>query len=169
MKQQKNIIGWTLLELVVLLIFFLYPSYASRLESSKNEVQTLQDTLNRAAQNIQNLMKESGELKTKLEDLGKNEHENEKLKSKQLPSCIEKGLAAGFLFQVKIIGADKYNIDNREFTSQEILKFYHSDIEYAKKNGCVHSIWIESDTDMDAMAYISALKKIQISFYTALR
>ncbi len=165
MKQQKNVIGWTLFELVILLTFFLYPSYVSRLESSKKEVQNLQDTLNRAAQKIQNLKEESGELKTKLEDIGKKEQ----LKSKQLPSCIEKGLAAGFLFQVKIIGDDKYNIGNKEFTYQEILKFYQSDIEYAKKNGCVHSIWVESDTDMDAMAYISALKKIQISFYTALR
>ena len=165
MKQQKNVIGWTLFELVVLLTFFLYPSYVSRLESSKKEVQNLQDTLNRATQNIQNLKEESGELKTKLEDLGKKDQ----LKSKQLPSCIEKGFATGFLFQVKIIGADKYNIGNKEFTYQEILKFYQSDIEYANKNGCVHSIWVESDTDMDALAYISALKKIQMSFYTALR
>lgn len=164
MKHQKNVIGWTLFELVVLLAFFVYPSYVSRQKSSKNEVQYLQNTLNRATKKIQNLKEESGELKTKLEDLGKKEQ----LKSKQLPSCIEKGLAADFLFQVKIIGEDKYIIDNKEFTSLEILKFYQSDIEYAKKNGCVHSIWVESDTDIDATAYIAALKKIQMRFYTAL-
>lgn len=165
MKHQKNIIGWTLFELVVLLAFFVYPSYVLKQEFSKKEVQNLQNTLNRASQKIQNLKKESGELKTKLEDLGKKEQ----LRSKQLPSCIEKGLAAGFLFQVKIIGEDKYHIDNKEFTSIEILNFYQSDIEYAKKNGCVHSILVESDTDIDASAYIAALKKIQMSFYTALK
>ncbi len=165
MKHQKNIIGWTLFELVVLLAFFVYPSYVSRQESSKKEFQNLQNTLNRASQKIQNLKEESGELKTKLEDLGKKNQ----LKSKQLPSCIEKGLGTGFLFQVKIIGEDKYYIDNKEFTYQEILKFYQSDIEYAKKNGCVQSIWVESDTDIDATAYIAALKKIQMRFYTALR
>ena len=165
MKHQKNIIGWTLFELVVLLAFFVYPSYVLRQESSKKEVQNLQNTLNRAAQKIQNLKEESGELKTRLEDLEKKEE----LKSKQLPSCIEKGLADGFLFQVKIIGEDRYFIDNKEFTSIEILNFYQSDIEYAKQNGCVHSIWVESDTDIDASAYIAALKKIQMSFYTALR
>jgi len=165
MKHQKNIIGWTLFELVVLLVFFVYPNYVSKKESSNKEVQNLQNTLNRAAQKIQNLKEESGELKTRLEDLEKKEE----LKSKQLPSCIEKGLAYGFLFQVKIIGEDRYHIGNKEFTSIEILNFYQSDIEYAKQNGCVHSIWVESDTDIDASAYIAALKKIQMSFYTALK
>lgn len=129
MKHQKNVIGWTLFELVVLLAFFVYPSYVSRQKSSKNEVQYLQNTLNRATKKIQNLKEESGELKTKLEDLGKKEQ----LKSKQLPSCIEKGLAAGFLFQVKIIGEDKYIIDNKEFTSLEILK----NISFIKKEDSV--------------------------------
>ncbi len=165
MKHQKNIIGWTLFELCVLLAFFVYPSYILRQESSKNEVQSLQSSLNRAAQKIQNLKEESGDLKTTLEDLKKKEQ----LKSKQLPSCIEKGLTPDFLFQVKIIGEDKYHIDNKEFTYIEILNFYQSDLEYAKQNGCVHSIWVESDTDIDASAYIAALKKIQMSFYTALK
>ncbi len=165
MKHQKNVIGWTLFELVILLAFFVYPSYVFIQESTQKEVQNLQYTLDRAAQKIQTLEEESGELKTKLVNLV----EKEQLKSKQLPSCIEKGLTADFLFQVKIIGEDKYQIDKKEFTYQEILKFYESDIEFAKKTGCVHSIWIESDTDMDASAYIAALKKIQMSFYTALR
>jgi len=165
MKRQKNVIGWTLFELVVLLAFFVYPSYVSRQESTQKEVQNLQNTLNRAAQKIQTLEDESSKLKTKLVNLDKKEQ----LKSKQLPSCIEKGFATGFLFQVKIIGEDKYQIDKKEFSYQEILKFYESDIEFAKKNGCVHSIWVESDKNMDASIYIAALKKIQMSFYTALR
>jgi hypothetical protein len=165
MKHQKNVIGWTLFELVILLVFFVYPSYLARQELSKKEVQNLQNTLSRAALKIQTLEEEKGELKTKLVNMS----EKEQLKSKQLPSCIEKGLASDFLFQVKIIGQNKYQIDKKEFTYQEILKFYESDIEFAKKNGCVHSIWVESDVDMNASAYIAALKLIQRSFYTALR
>ena len=155
----------TLFELVILLAFFVYPSFVSRQESTQKEVQALHDAVSRSAQKIQTLEKESGELQTKLLDLDKKEQ----LKSKQLPSCIEKGLASDFLFLVKIIGKDQYQIDNKEFSFQEILKFYESDIEYAKKNGCVQSIWVESDSDMDASSYIFALKKIQTSFYTALK
>ena len=165
MKHQKNVIAWTLFELFILLAFFVYPSFVTKQESTQKEVQALQNTLNRAAQKIQSLEEESGELKTKLVNLGKKEE----LKSKQLPSCIEKGLVADFLFHAKIIGKDQYQIDKKEFTYQEILKFYESDIEYAAKNGCVHSIWVESDSNMEASSYIAALKKIQISFYTALK
>ena len=165
MKHQKNVIGWTLFELVVLLTFFVYPNFLSRQESTQKEVQDLQNTLSRAAQEIQRLEDESGKLKTKLVNLDKKEQ----LKSKQLPSCIEKRLSAGFLFQVKIIGEDKYLIDKKEFSYQEILKFYASDIEFAKKNECVHSVWVESDKNITASAYVAALKKIQMSFYTALR
>ena len=165
MKHQKNIIGWTLFELVVILAFFVYPSYVSRQESSRKKIENLQNTLNQASNKIQTLEEERGDLKTKILDL----KQKEELKSKQLPSCIEKGLAADFLFSVKIVGENRYQIDNREFTYEEILSFYKSDIEFAQKNGCVHSIWIESDTDMNAASYVAALKRIQMSFYTALR
>ena len=165
MKHQKNVIAWTLFELLVLLAFFVYPSFVSKQESKQKEVQTLQNTISRAAQKIQSLEDESGELKTKLVNLGKKEE----LRSKQLPSCIEKGLVSDFLFHVKIIGKNNYLIDEKEFTYQEILKFYESDIEFAKKNGCVQSIWVESDSRMDASSYIGALKKIQFNFYTALK
>jgi len=97
MKLQKNVIGWTLFELVVLLTFFVYPSYVTQQELTKKEAQNLQNTLNRAAQKIQTLEEERGELKTKLE----NQSEKEQLKSKQLPSCIEKGITTDFLFMSK--------------------------------------------------------------------
>ena len=165
MKPQKNVIGWTLIELVFLLAFFIFPSYLSMRESSQKKVIQLETNLDSATQEIRNLQEERTVLKSKIEDLEKKD----KLKSKALPSCIEKGLSNRFLFRVKILGENRYLIDNEELTYREILRRYKSDIAFANQNGCVHSIRVETEKNLDASAYIRALKRIQMSFYTALR
>ena len=134
-------------------------------ETSQKKVQQLQAYLNQATEQLQSLREESTDLKLKINDL----KEKEELKSRALPSCIEKGLSRGFLFHVKIVGENNYLIDGEDLTYREILRRYKEDIAFAKENGCVHSISVETDENLEAAAYIKALKRIQMEFYTALR
>lgn len=165
MKIQKNIIGLTLAELVFVLVYFMFPNYLFFQDASKKEVQQLQENLNTASEEIEILSKEKGNLEKKISGL----REKGKLASKQLPSCIEKGLRRGVLFRVKILGENKYLIKNSEYTYQEILDKYKSDIELARENRCVHSVYVESIDNLNAFTYIKALKKIQMTFYTAIK
>ena len=163
MNVSNKIIGFTLAELAFVLIYFIFPNFVYIQNRSGEEVQKLHNELDKTGSEIEILITENNSLKNRVKDL-----EKEELKSKILPSCIEKGLRKRYLFHTTITGENKYLIDNAEYSYPEILDRFKDDIDFARKNGCVQSISIQSQEGLDASSYIRALKRIQMTFYTLL-
>jgi len=83
-----------------------------------------------------------------------------------VPSCIEIGLHKGFLFTVKIMSDDAYQVNSHIYNFDLLIDSYKSEIDKAKKRGCVPSIKVGCSPYTSVQEYDIALRRLEQYFYT---
>lgn len=167
MRSSDGIVGLTLTELAFLIVLcvivFLLVGAGQRsrlreqLEELERQVDALRVTNAELMARNDELSKENDSLRQQLEQK----------RSVQLPSCVESGVAKGRLFQVTIVGADRYLVDvSRGAESLDQLRSrFSSDIELAIREGCVQSVTVLHQPGLAADDYVRALRELRRTFY----
>lgn len=183
------------LSLVLLFVFIIFYAHdsISRTEGPKAEINALKKEISQLKNDISDLNKQISDLKSdklqsmnKISDLNHEldslKKENKKLReqldesqgkrSKQLPSCKEKGLTDEWFAEIEIIG-DKYKIlkdnndvqgidPNRLYSFNEIKKFYEVLVDDHKRtHKCQQSIKIVAAESLN----VTALNRLKMLFY----
>jgi hypothetical protein len=156
-----DVVGLTLAEIALALLFCVVavfaPSYA-RLEKQlrdrpdPNQLKALQNK-------ILELQTDNDRLKRDLQAVKQG------ARSKQTPSCIEIGKAAGPLFTTTIRGEDRYDLDGASLTFQQIRVRFEEILSAAKSDECVQSIRVYYGPEVSVQEYDSALRRIEQLFY----
>lgn len=161
---RTDIVGYTLAEIALLLLFAItavfVPTYArlsSKLKVEKSvsrkssaEVEALKNT-------ISELQAKSGPSKTPRDGVG--------LRSKQLPSCIEKGSATTWLFSATATSSNTYLLNGEIISRDEIKKRFGPQLALSEKQECRQSIQLFYSPRISLSDYDLALRKMEGLFY----
>ncbi len=93
------------------------------------------------------------------------EKDKKNLKSKQTPSCTEKGFSQGPIGEVEILGYNNYAVHGKEYNFRELKALYDIDIAKAQSVDCVHSINVSAGKKLSTQDYDEGLRKIEQLFY----
>lgn len=168
MERQEDILGLTLSELAffIVLVLLLWPLIGNlgATEPEPPEVLSKEDL-----QEENSKLKESLDLKEqenlRLKERVRVFQEKEGLRSKQKPSCIESGIALGFLFRADIVDLNKYDVNGELVSLSQLLSRFDSDIAEAREMGCTHSIEVSYIEGMGASDYQKSLGELRETFY----
>jgi len=156
-------LGWTLAELALALLFALLaafiPSYRAEVErvrrleaASKNEL---------SATDAEKIREENIALRLEIESSRKN------LKSKITPPCAELDKSSGWLFTATITSRNSFEIEGKTLALDGILKKYADQLADAKKRGCVQQVHIYFMSGISAGDFDYATKRLGAYFYPA--
>ncbi len=166
MFQQQNTMLLTVVELIfALLVSFFLVVYlslkpANSVESERAKtVEEYRIALEDVKKELEFVKKKSAIAKTDLENFKKG------LKSKQTPSCIEKGLAKGPLAEITILGINNYAVRGKEYGFQVLRALFEDDIGNARRAGCIHSVNVSADKHLTSQEYDEGLRKLEQLFY----
>lgn len=153
MLPQSEIIGLTLAELVFVLLFGLMVAvFPVEFESAEQEASVQQE--------IEAVRKENEELTRRVSAI------QSRLRSKAMPSCVEIGVATGWLFTTTIRGGVTYEIDGRRLGLEKVLANNADALRTARTAECRHRIKIYYGLGVSGIEYDEALRKIEDHFYT---
>ncbi|HUA33187.1 MAG TPA: hypothetical protein VMA09_06250 [Candidatus Binataceae bacterium] len=99
------------------------------------------------------------------------EHELEALKglrSHQRPTCKEKGLASGNLFDAIVLGADQLKIGATTYDVDDLEDIFANPIAIAEKQGCVQTVRVSCERTIDAAECISVERALAKHFIVEL-
>src|SRR5271165_1175872 len=107
---RTDIVGYTLAEIAFALLFSIAAVFLPTYGSLSSKLKVERDALKKSTAEIESLKKTVSELEAKSGPIPKAKapEGTQGLRSKQLPSCIEKGAATTWLFSATAISADKY-------------------------------------------------------------
>lgn len=153
-----DLVGLTLAEVALVLLFFVIVVFVPRTQSNT------QPGVSKEA--FEALERENDELRA---DAAKLREELLKyrpnLKSQVTPSCVEVKKATGWLFNVTILGPDRYEVEGQSLTLGALMQKYGSAISQGKQDQCVHRIRVYAG-NVSLPAYDEALRKLEDVFYT---
>jgi hypothetical protein len=145
LSEGQNIIGFTEAELglVIAVLFIAVAIWKNPLEEPqpakttavKPDPRYLQSKLD--AERIH-----TRELEDKLRHLQLAAKDNKDLRSRQKPTCKEKGVASGDLLNAVVLGPDRFQVGQNTYDLGQLLKSVAPDMEAAKQAGCLHTIRI---------------------------
>ncbi len=174
MRDRQSIIGFTEAELgffvAILLFAFLVehrayinakpPPQNVSLESDKSHarIKELESLLSHS-------LKRRSELASQNKDLLKEIKELTGVRSHQKPSCTEKRLEKGFLFDVTVEGANSFVIGDKLTDLDGLLNSVESRLENADREGCVESIRVFYSDKVSTPESLAARKALQRRFY----
>ncbi len=91
--------------------------------------------------------------------------ERQRLRSRQRPGCLEKGLATGPLFQARVLDADVVLIAGRQRSLSRLEQAFGPELARADSAGCVHVVKLSAETDVMASVYQQVIRRLQKHFY----
>ena len=157
--RREDIVGLTLAEIALTLLFFFLavfaPTYA-RLNRKLKAINLID--VARLQTELKAAEAENETLKAELEKYRPN------LRSAAVPSCAEIN-KADWLFTTIIRGSDTYDIDGVSYSIGNILATYSKELSDARQNGCRHRIKVYYGAGVSLDEYDSALRKIEVYFY----
>jgi hypothetical protein len=160
---KSDIISMTMTELFLMLLFLTIVITQIVPPGNKNSTQ-LERKLKISSQKLDNLEREKQWLERKLAEL-KGTKKEKKLKSKQKPSCIEAGLSEGFLASVIIEDKKRYRINQQTYDMAALKHHFSKALKNANTFGCVHSVKVIHQSEINLKDYLSSLKKLERLFY----
>lgn len=151
MSDKGGIIGFTLGELGILLAFSLL--FMIGLQRRNNAEPPPDESLRETIEL----------LRAKVDSL---ESVLDSLQSAQIPSCREKGVVSGFLFDVTVIGDQRFRVEGRTYPSLEsLLNRFQESMEVAEDAGCIHQIRVRPEANVGLPEYRAAVKRLARHFY----
>jgi hypothetical protein len=179
MRDRQSIIGFTEAELgffaaILLLAVFLEHRHRSpTLPTPHSEGRTIAPeqtharivSLERRLAELQSsrsqLMREREKLETEIQRI-------KGLRSRQKPSCRERGVTKDFLFNVTVEGSNSFKIGETVTNLAGLLRSAGARLELAKQADCVESVRIFYDYGRVSLAQaVIARRSLQEHFYTA--
>jgi len=160
MNGRNDIIGYTLAEIALLLLFAIIaiflPKYSTL--SAHLRAQTASRLL---------LEKEVAALKEQLALVKPPGASPAGLRSRQMPSCIERKLASGPIFSAVALSNGKYRVGGEELTASEIRSRFAEQIADADKHECRQRIQLGYSTGMSAEQFVQAQVQMENWFYVS--
>ncbi len=90
----------------------------------------------------------------------------EHLRSKQRPTCHEKGIQTGtFLFDVTLL-ADGFQVDNKNYSWEELLQAYAPQLQRATATDCSYTVRVFFDRVLSSGALATRLQQLNQKFIT---
>lgn len=161
--QRTDIVGLTLAELALVLLFCMV-TVVKPVHSTRNQdaVASARKDLAEQKSLVLALTKENDALRARFSA------ERPNLRSKQIPSCREKGIVTDWLFVTTIRERNLYDIQGGvTVTLEKLLGLYSPRLTKAAQQGCVESIEVYLGKDVSAVDYDYALRRLEEHFYTA--
>jgi len=162
---RTDIVGYTLAEIAFALLFAIAAVFLPTYGSLNSKLKVERDASKRSTAEVESLKKTISELEAKSGLLPKAQEDRQGLRSKQLPSCIEKGAATTWLFSATAISANKYVINNEIVTFDQLRGRFGSELAVAEKQQCRHSMQLLYAPGMAVSDYNLALRKMGGLFY----
>lgn len=126
--------------------------------------------LQRRIREIQDLQEKNRELHQTKKKLEEEVLKLRELRSRDQPSCMEKGLASGPLFVATIRGRNQYELPNGRLTSLEgILSENAQALALATRNSCRHRADVFYGLGVSGVEYDEALRRIRGSFRISMK
>src|SRR6266511_6189547 len=85
-------------------------------------------------------------------------------RSKQRPSCREKGLTNDYLLDVGVLSASSFQVGRRVYNAAQLLESVRSSIDRALSAGCVHQIRVRYRSGLSAGEYDEAVRTLERHF-----
>lgn len=160
-RRGELLLGLTLAEISLTLLFAVLLVATIALSRAKTNTRT-----------IESLSRENSELQL---DNSRLHNENEvlraslrsetlRLRSRMKPSCRElKGIAP--LFDVVIMSADEFRIDEREFDFKSLTRQFQKEQVSAEDLGCVHTIRVRFVSNISTDEYVRGLSRLESTYY----
>jgi hypothetical protein len=89
-----------------------------------------------------------------------------KLRSRQTPTCTERGVAQGFLTPVYVLGEGRYRVGNRVMNIGAVRTHFAADIERGLREGCRHQIDVHYIPSLTSREFNNEHRRLQRDFYT---
>jgi len=173
MERQEDILGLTLSELAffIVLVLLLLPLIRNAVATGPENPPPVDITIeNNRLKEENSELRESSDLKAQanleLKERLRVSQKEKPLTSRQTPTCIEFGIATGFLFRADIVGIDKYFVNRESVSLSQLRSRFSSDIAQASDVGCRHSIEVSYLEGMGVSDYRKSLDELQDFFYT---
>lgn len=160
----RSVFSNTLIELLILLlVIVLTLLYFTSLKSSDpTREKNLESALKKCEEELQQCKSDLYQQVKINKDL---EDKIAGLRSKQTPSCIEKGIAQSAIATIQIAGSNAYIFKGQELSFNELTVIFQKDLIDAKKAECVHIINVSVADAVNTANYVNALKKLESVFY----
>ena len=166
MAKEEDIVTFTFAELAFMLMYAIFASFYLGGDKFGKTIETLKKERDEAQSQVEKLNSDYEELKKREELIIKQTG----LKSKQTPSCIEKGVPiissnkVDFLFDVTILDASRYQVGDERHDIKSLLRGFEADIKNAEKCGCDHSIVVRHAPNIDIEDYLHAKALLALTF-----
>ena len=163
MRERTDIVGLTLAELALALLFCLLatlaPSFvkAQKAALAQGEQAKEKEVLEKR---VGDLERENAVQRSRLQIASRQ------LRSVAAPSCFELGKANDWLFDTTVRGRDAYQVNQQTLTLDAVLNAYSSDLGFATENGCKQRIRTYYGIGVPGIDYDYALRRIEEHFYT---
>jgi hypothetical protein len=178
MRDRFSIIGFTEAELGFIAAILLFAAFAAK---SRPAVPNSAPGIISADQwkSIERRLADAAAMKSEIAELkrGREEQVRENLllqaelnrerslRSRQKPSCVEKGIARGFIAEVEIAGANLFVVDGGGSDLAGVLRKLSPQLGQAKAAGCVQSIRVGYGGGVSLDDYLAARSKLARDFY----
>jgi hypothetical protein len=163
-SERQSVIGFTEAELglfVAVLLIALYTVSPAAPKLPGDMVTVPRDSLDFLNNRIDTLAAQTALLTAQVDTLRNR-------RSKQRPSCKEKGIIGDFLLDIVVLGPNRYAVNTRELAFKELMALVKTQIDQAASVGCVHSVRVQYRAGIPVDDYDAALKPIQQYFYATL-
>jgi len=164
-NDKQSIIGFTEAELGLFVAILVFIIAGLKYQAvSRNDLSAISSVplLN---QKVQSLAKENLELRARLDSVQNNAKADTKLRSHAAPSCKERGISKGFLFDVIIKGPDTFQVGSNDLDSEALYDSFDSQIQAAEVAGCKHTIRVFYSPGVTTPEYLAARKTLERFFY----
>ena len=160
---RTDLLGWTLAELALALLFALLAIFGSSYRAELKRIRLLEAQSKNVipAAESERIRAENIALKEQLEASRKN------LKSKITPPCSELDKNSGPLFTVTVYSRDSFGVGGKKFSMEGILKEYAGPLADAKKRGCVQQVRVNFQAGISAGDFDYAFRRLGSNFYPA--
>jgi hypothetical protein len=159
--RQTDLLGWTLAELALALLFALFAAFAPSYLAEVKRIQQLQAAAKNSVSRdeAEELRLENIALRLQLEASRKD------LRSKITPPCSELDKDSGTLFTATVESRDFFEIEGKTMRLDQILRKYANQLADAKARGCVQQAHIYFDPTISATDFDYATKRLGMYFY----
>lgn len=149
MSQRAAVLGFTEAELGFF-IAFLVLAFALEPPPPPGDVVPA-DSLRQAQAQVASLERRMSEL--------------EALRSRQRPSCRERGIVEGFLFHAVVTPSGRYEVRGRQLDLSALYTTFAAEIATARQADCRHQVRISASSGLSADAFQTAVRNLARDFY----
>ena len=173
MRDRFSIIGFTEAELGFIAAVLLFAAFISKVRPASHTIPADQ------WKSIERQLADDAAMKSRIAELRRINAEQARqnlllqaelnrertLRSRQKPSCIERGVARGFVADVQIAGVNRFAIGGESCDLTGLLRRLSPQIEQAKAAGCVQSIRVGYGDGVSLADYLAGRSELARDFY----